>query len=357
MNKAVFKAPIRRFIKGQINGGAILLIVAVIAMIIANSPFREHYNAWFAKEVVLQFGEFSFFRSHGQNMSFLALINDALMAIFFFSVGLEIKREILVGELSSPRKALLPVIAACGGMLVPVLLFLLVCPDGEATKGAAIPMATDIAFSLGVLSLLGKRVPLSLKIFLTAFAVVDDIGGIIIIGLFYSSDLIPQYLLWALLFLGILYLGGHFHITSKLFYTLFGIAVWYLFLNSGIHPTIAGVMVAFTVPARPKFDLAQYTVDIRNSLTHLPNKIFLRQGHQSPTILRRQPSSLGQLYRHAPFCLRQRQHKFQRHRIVLPQRCHTDPVFCSGNRQTHRHFHVYLAGNPKRLSVHARPHE
>ncbi len=272
MNKAVFKAPIRRFIKGQINGGAILLIVAVIAMIIANSPFREHYNAWFAKEVVLQFGEFSFFRSHGQNMSFLALINDALMAIFFFSVGLEIKREILVGELSSPRKALLPVIAACGGMLVPVLLFLLVCPDGEATKGAAIPMATDIAFSLGVLSLLGKRVPLSLKIFLTAFAVVDDIGGIIIIGLFYSSDLIQQYLLWALLFLGILYLGGHFHITSKLFYTLFGIAVWYLFLNSGIHPTIAGVMVAFTVPARPKFDLAQYTVDIRNSLTHLPNK-------------------------------------------------------------------------------------
>ena len=111
MNKAVFKAPIRRFIKGQINGGAILLIVAVIAMIIANSPFREHYNAWFAKEVVLQFGEFSFFRSHGQNMSFLTLINDALMAIFFFSVGLEIKREILVGELSSPRKALLPVIA------------------------------------------------------------------------------------------------------------------------------------------------------------------------------------------------------------------------------------------------------
>lgn len=272
MNKDIFKAPIRRFIKGQINGGAILLVVAVIAMIIANSPFREHYNAWFAQEVIFKFGDFSLFHSHGSNMNFLSLINDALMAIFFFSVGLEIKREALVGELSSPRKALLPVIAACGGMIVPVLLFLLIGPGGETAKGAAIPMATDIAFSLGVLSLLGKRVPLSLKIFLTAFAVVDDIGGIIVIGVFYSSNLVPEYLLWSLLFLGILYLGGRFNLSSKLFYILLGIAVWYLFLNSGIHPTIAGVIVAFTVPARPKFDLAQYTSDIQTSIERLPNK-------------------------------------------------------------------------------------
>lgn len=271
MNKDIFKAPIRRFIKGQINGGAILLVVAMIAMIIANSPLREHYNAWFAQEVIFKFGDFSLFHSQGRNMNFLALINDALMAIFFFSVGLEIKRETLVGELSSPRKALLPVIAACGGMIVPVVLFLLIGPGGEAAKGAAIPMATDIAFSLGVLSLLGKKVPLSLKIFLTAFAVVDDIGGIIVIGLFYSSNLIPEYLLWSLLFLGILYLGGRLNISSKLFYILFGITVWYLFLNSGIHPTLAGVIVAFTIPARPKFDLAQYTSDIRSSIERLPN--------------------------------------------------------------------------------------
>lgn len=271
MNKDIFKTPIRRFIKGQINGGAILLIVAIIAMIIANSPLREQYNALFSQKVVFQFGDFSLFHSHGENMSFLALINDALMAIFFFSVGLEIKREILVGELSSPRKALLPVIAACGGMLIPVILFSLICPDGDAAKGAAIPMATDIAFSLGVLSLLGKKVPLSVKIFLTAFAVVDDIGGIIVIGLFYSNELIPQYLLWSLLFLSILYIGGRFHINSKLFYIFFGIAVWYLFLNSGLHPTIAGVIVAFTVPARPKFDWAQYTSDIQDSLTRLPD--------------------------------------------------------------------------------------
>lgn len=182
MNKDLFKSPIRRFIETKINGGAILLFVALIAMIIANSPFREHYNSLFAQEVVLQFGNFSLFHSHGNNMSFLALINDALMAVFFFSVGLEIKREVLVGELSSPRKAMLPVVAACGGMIIPVLLFLLFSPAGAAAKGAAIPMATDIAFSLGVLSLLGKKVPLSLKIFLTAFAVVDDIGGIIVIG-------------------------------------------------------------------------------------------------------------------------------------------------------------------------------
>lgn len=272
MNKDLFKYPIRHFIKTKINGGAILLFVALLAMIIANSPFREHYNAWFAKEVVLQFGDFSFFHNHGGNMNFLSLINDALMAIFFFSVGLEIKREILVGELSSPRKALLPVIAACGGMIVPIVLFSLISPGYPASKGAAIPMATDIAFSLGVLSLLGKRVPLSLKIFLTAFAVVDDIGGIIVIGLFYSGHMVVEYLLWSSLFIALLYIGGRLGINSKLFYILFGIVVWYLFLNSGIHPTIAWVIVAFTVPARPKIYLPDYTSDIRQSLSRLSDK-------------------------------------------------------------------------------------
>lgn len=276
MNKDFFKYPIRHFIQHKINSGAILLFVAVIAMIIANSPLREHYNAWFAQEVVLQFGNFSLFHSHGSDMNFLALINDALMAVFFFSVGLEIKRELLVGELSSPRKALLPVIAACGGMIVPILLFLAVSPTGPAAQGAAIPMATDIAFSLGVLSLLGKRVPLSLKIFLTAFAVVDDIGGIIVIGLFYSGQIVTEYLMWSLLFIAVLYIAGRLGISSKLFYVLFGIAVWYLFLNSGIHPTIAGVIVAFTVPARPRIYLPAYLRDIRQSLERLSDKTAVR---------------------------------------------------------------------------------
>jgi len=256
--------------KTKINGGAILLFVALAAMLIANSPLRDGYNAFFAQEVIFRFGNINFFHIHGSNMTLMSLINDALMTLFFFSVGLEIKRELLVGELSTPRKALLPVIAACGGMIVPIIIFSLICPGGPTAKGAAIPMATDIAFSLGVLSLLGKRVPLSLKIFLTAFAVVDDIGGIIVIGTFYSSHLILEYLLWALLFIFILWLGGKLGVNSKLFYISFGIVVWYLFLHSGIHPTIAGVIVAFTVPARPKLNIYKYVGEIRTSLQKLP---------------------------------------------------------------------------------------
>lgn len=270
MNYNIFKSPIRHFIQTKINGGAVLLFVAIAAMIIANSPLREAYDSFFAKEVVFRFGDINLFHVHGANMTFMSLINDALMAIFFFSVGLEIKREVLVGELSSPRKALLPVVAAFGGMIIPIVIFFLISPEGPASRGAAIPMATDIAFSLGVLSLLGKRIPLSLKIFLTAFAVVDDIGGIIVIGAFYSSNLVLEYLLWSILIIALLWAGGKLGINSKLFYIFFGIIVWYLFLNSGIHPTIAGVIVAFTVPARPKLNIYKYVGEIRESLRKLP---------------------------------------------------------------------------------------
>ncbi len=270
MHTTIFKSPIRHFIKAKINGGAVLLFVALAAMIIANTSLRDAYDSFFAKEIILQFGDINLFHVHGNNMTFMSLINDALMAIFFFSVGLEIKRELLVGELSNPRKALLPVIAACGGMIVPIVIFTAICPEGTASQGAAIPMATDIAFSLGVLSLLGKKIPLSLKIFLTAFAVVDDIGGIMVIGAFYSSDLVTSYLLWALLFIFLLFIGGKLGINSKLFYIFFGIIVWYLFLNSGIHPTISGVIVAFTVPARPIMNIYKYIGEIRESLKKLP---------------------------------------------------------------------------------------
>lgn len=266
----MFKSSLRHFWKTKINGGVILLVVALLAMIIANSPLSEAYNAFFAQEVILRFGQFNLLEVHGANMTLMGLINDALMTIFFLSVGLEIKRELLVGELSTPRKALLPVIAACGGMIVPIVLFSLITEPGAAARGAAIPMATDIAFSLGVLSLLGKRVPLSLKIFLTAFAVVDDIGGIIVIGAFYSSHLVPAYLLGALLIVALLYFGGRLGIHSKLFYLAFGAVVWYLFLHSGIHPTIAGVIVAFTIPARPKLNLYKYVGEIREGLKRLP---------------------------------------------------------------------------------------
>ncbi len=268
----VFKSSMFQFWKTKINGGVILLIVALLAMIIANSPLCEAYNNFFSQEVVLRFGQFNLLEVHGANMTLMGFINDALMTIFFLSVGLEIKRELLVGELSTPRKALLPVIAACGGMIVPIALFSLITEPGAAARGAAIPMATDIAFSLGVLSLLGKRIPLSLKIFLTAFAVVDDIGGIIVIGAFYSSHLVPVYLLWALLIVALLYIGGRLGIHSKLFYLSFGAVVWYLFLHSGIHPTIAGVIIAFTIPARPKLNIYKYVTEIREGLKRLPER-------------------------------------------------------------------------------------
>lgn len=273
MVKEIFKFSIRRLIQTKINGGIILLFAAIVAMLIANSPLQEHYAALLSKNISLTIGSFNLFNHHdGTPMTLLDFINDALMAIFFFSVGLEIKRELLVGELSTPRKALLPVVAACGGMIVPIILFKLIGQPGLAMRGAAIPMATDIAFSLGVLSLLGKKVPLSLKIFLTAFAVVDDIGGIIVIALFYSSHLAVNYLVAAAMIVALLYIGGRRGIHNKLFFIFFGIAVWSLFLNAGIHPTIAGVIVAFTIPARPKLHIYKYVNDIRESLKHLPEK-------------------------------------------------------------------------------------
>lgn len=271
MIKEIFKFSIRRLIQTKINGGIILLFVALAAMLIANTPLREHYNILLSKNITLTIGNFNLFACHdGNPMTLLNFINDALMAIFFFSVGLEIKRELLVGELSSPRKALLPVVAACGGMIVPIAIFWLTGQPGPAMRGAAIPMATDIAFSLGVLSLLGKKVPLSLKIFLTAFAVVDDIGGIIVIALFYSSHLTVEYLFAAAVIVILLYIGGRQGIHNKLFFISFGIAVWCLFINAGIHPTIAGVIVAFTVPARPKLHIYKYVNNIRESLKRLP---------------------------------------------------------------------------------------
>ena len=274
MNKDSFKFFIRRFIQMKINGGMILLVVALLAMIIANSPLQHYYHALLSQPVSLNLGDFSLFQRHdGSPMTVLDFISDALMTIFFFSTGLEIKREILVGELSSLRKALLPVLAACGGMICPVAIFWLIGPEGAAAQGAAIPMATDIAFSLGVLSLLGKKVPISLKIFLTTFAVVDDIGGIIVIAAFYSSHIALEYLLVSFAVIALLYLGGRYgRIHSKLFYIFFGFWVWYLFLHSGIHPTIAGVVVAFTIPARPKLYVYKYVRKIQESLSRLPEE-------------------------------------------------------------------------------------
>ncbi len=246
-----------------------MIAATVLALVIANIPsINEYYFNFWTQEVRLQVGDFNVFSHSGHPMDMLAFINDALMAIFFFSIGLEIKREILVGELASFKQALLPITAAVGGMVCPVLIYWLLAAGTEYSGGAAIPMATDIAFSLGVLAMLGKRVPLSLKIFLTTLAVVDDIGGIVVIAAFYTTHIEADLLLYAAGLLVVLLLGSHMHIKSKIFYLGIGGVVWFLFLNSGIHPTIAGVLVAFSVPATPVFAPKKYIKIIRNSIAH-----------------------------------------------------------------------------------------
>lgn len=259
----------RQALRRHATGGNILIMATVLALVVANIPALNGYyfNFW-NQEVRLQVGDFNVFSHGGHPMTLLSFINDALMAIFFFSIGLEIKREILVGELSSFKQALLPIVAAVGGMVVPVVIYFCLSAGTDYSGGAAIPMATDIAFSLGVLAMLGKRVPLSVKIFLTTLAVVDDIGGIIVIAAFYSTHIEVMFLVYAAILLGVLLLGSALHIKSKVFYLLIGGVVWFLFLNSGIHPTIAGVLVAFCVPATPVFAPKKYIKKIRKAIGH-----------------------------------------------------------------------------------------
>lgn len=263
----------RKTIKNYANGGNVLICATVLALIVVNLPWtRDIYNSLWTHEIALQVGSFNLFSHHGEPMSIMAFINDALMALFFFSVGLEIKREILVGELSSFRNALLPIVGAIGGMAVPVLFYWLMARGTDYASGAAIPMATDIAFSLGVLAMLGDRVPIGLKVFLTTLAVVDDIGGIIVIAIFYSTSISWSLLAWSLIGLAALYVGGKVGILSKLYYLNIGALVWFCFLNAGIHPTIAGVLVAFCVPAKPVYAPSKYIKNIRRNISHFAHE-------------------------------------------------------------------------------------
>ena len=239
--------PFRWFFKLEAASGLVLLFSAIIALIISNSELADLYFTTLNKYLFIGINNF------GLKLSVLHWINDALMAIFFFFVTLEIKREFLQGELSNIKQALLPIIAAVGGMLVPALFYVFVnLGDSETLNGWAIPSATDIAFSLGVLSLLGKRVPLSLKVFLTALAIIDDLGAIVIIALFYSGDLSIKYLSLMLLSFILLLLINKFNIKKFLPYLIVGLFLWDFTHNSGIHATIAGVLLAMTIPHRKK---------------------------------------------------------------------------------------------------------
>jgi Na+:H+ antiporter, NhaA family len=240
--------PLEEFIHRQTTSGVLLMICAVIALMIANSPLHDSYEHFLHSEISLGFGEGVF------SLSIHHWINEALMALFFLVMGLELKRELLVGELSSPRQALLPIMAAIGGMAIPALCYVALNPSGQEAKGWGIPMATDIAFAIGALSLLGTRIPKNLITFLIALAIVDDLGAVAVIALFYTASINLGALAYAgacTLVLLILNLGG---VRRPLPYAVVAIALWTAMLASGIHATIAGIIVAFVIPIRPKFE-------------------------------------------------------------------------------------------------------
>ena len=259
-------------LKLHVSSSMVLIVCTVLALLCANIPVvKDWYFSLWQHNVSVSIGNFNLFSHNGHPMTLMAVINDFLMAIFFLSVGLEIKREIRVGELSTREKALLPIIGACGGMIVPVLLFWLTCPgDAAMQRGLAIPMATDIAFSLGVLSVFSKRVPIGLKVFLAALAVADDLGGIIVIALFYSSDIDFLYLALSAACVAVMVLANILKVRRKAFYVTIGLVLWYMMLNSGIHATIAGVIVAFCVPATLKKGTGHYLERIRQNINKFP---------------------------------------------------------------------------------------
>ena len=259
-------------LKSHISSSVVLIFFTILALVCANTPtIKEWYFSLWQLEMSLSVGDFNFFSHGGHAITLGQMINDFLMAIFFLSVGLEIKREIKVGELSSMDKALLPIIGACGGMLIPVLVFFLACPDDALMqRGLAIPMATDIAFSLGILSVFKSRVPVGLKMFLAALAVADDLGGIIVIALFYSSDIDMLYICLSAISIAIMVVGNIANIRRKVFYITTGLVLWYLMLNSGIHATIAGVIVAFCIPATLVKGTGYYLERIRENVSKIP---------------------------------------------------------------------------------------
>lgn len=230
-------------------GGIVLIIVTALAMFWANSQWADTYKHFWNSDTLFSIGSVVVFH---HPLSYV--VNDALMVIFFFLVGLEIKRELLVGELSTPKKALLPVIAAIGGVIGPMVIYSIINFGEPTAHGWAIPMATDIAFSLGILSLAGDRVPLSIKVFLAALAIVDDLMAVLVIAFFFTSEISFIALFFASLFLLAMFICNRLKVNNVWIYLLFGVGLWYCFLISGIHATIAGVIAAFTIPSNSLLD-------------------------------------------------------------------------------------------------------
>lgn len=266
----VITKPFQRFIQTESSSGVILVIVTIIALVLANSALGEAFHHFWETHIGLKIGDFSI----ENTLHFW--INDALMVIFFFVVGLEIKREILMGELSSVKNAALPIVAAVGGMAVPALIYTSFNLGGPGESGWGIPMATDIAFAIGIMMLLGKRVPLSLKIFLIALAIVDDLGAVLVIAFFYTADLNLMALAIGIGILGIMMVANIAGARHPLVFGLLGIALWFAFLYSGVHTTVAGVLSSLTIPVRTK-------INGRTFLQTLDHLLRQFKGHCSDT--------------------------------------------------------------------------
>ncbi|MFX0171871.1 MAG: Na+/H+ antiporter NhaA [Candidatus Hodarchaeota archaeon] len=251
--------PFKVFLKTEQLSGLILIFCTLFALIVTNFLLFEDYNSFWATEMTIKFGY------TGLSKKVALWINDGLMTIFFFVIGLEIKREIIIGELNSLRKASLPIIAALGGMIIPATIYILFNLNSpESISGWGIPMATDIAFTLGILALMGKRAPFPLKVFITGLAIIDDIGAVLVIALFYSSNINWSILAVAFVIFLLLLLFNKLDIHNPLFYLLFGILFWFIILQSGIHATVAGVLLAFTVPARNKINADSFILESRH---------------------------------------------------------------------------------------------
>jgi len=252
--------PFQRFAQKEAASSILLIVATIIALIWSNSDIGKTYHSFLHTDISFTFGQF-----HLKN-TLLHWINDGLMALFFFTVGLEIKREFLVGELAAPKKALLPVIAALGGMIVPGLVYAALNIGSSTIHGWGIPVATDIAFALGAIAVFSRRLPPGLKIFLAAFAIADDLGAVVIIAIFYTKTIVWSYLFICLFLILCLAVANFFWIRWTIVYALLGLAIWFFVLGSGIHPTIAGVVVSLFVPARGKYDTDRFLKNAKNTI-------------------------------------------------------------------------------------------
>jgi len=252
----IFK-PTQRFFRKEAASSILLIAATIIALIWINSSIGETYHSFWHTEVSFAFGHFHI------SKTLVHWINDGFMSLFFFTVGLEIKREILVGELATPKKALLPVIAALGGMIVPGLIYAALNIGLPTISGWGVPVATDIAFALGAVAVFGRRLPVGLRIFLAAFAIADDLGAVVIIAIFYTKGIVWSYLIISLFLILGLAVANFLWIRWTLVYAILGLAVWFFVLGSGIHPTIAGVIVSLFVPARGRYDTDNFLQNVR----------------------------------------------------------------------------------------------